>query len=191
MNPTISRLDEQRVLDTFLRLVRIDSPSGQEQALAEHLEPELRQLGLETWRDETGNVLGRRAGRGQGAGQPALLFSAHMDTVQPGCAIQPQLAEGVIRSDGTTILGADDKAGITAILEALRQVEADGLDCRPVEVAFTVQEETGLTGAKQLDKAALRSRQAVVLDSNGPVGTIVNQAPASDSIQVVVYGKAA
>jgi tripeptide aminopeptidase len=189
--PAADERDQERILDAFCRLVRIDSPSGQEGAIAEYLESELRRLGLDTWRDGAGNVLGRLAGRGRGAARPWLLLSAHMDTVQPGCGIQPQVVDGVVRSDGTTILGADDKAGIAAILEALGHVVARGLEHRPLEVVFTVQEETGLSGSKALDMATLRARQAVVLDSNGPVGTIINQAPASDSIEVVVRGKAA
>lgn len=223
MSATRSAIDEQVVLDTFLHLVRIDSPSGQEGAVADFLEPLLRRLGCHTWRDATGNLLGRRdgtpgatssgatssgaiteptppaaAGRAaEGAadagsdGVRPLLLSAHMDTVQPGCGIRPQIADGVIRSDGSTILGADDKAGITAIVEALRAVADASARCRPLELVFTVQEETGLTGAKGLDTASLQARQAVVLDSNGPVGTIVNQAPASDALHAVVSGRAA
>jgi tripeptide aminopeptidase len=184
-------VDEQAVLDTFLRLVRMDSPSGQEQAVADFLEPALRRLGCQTWRDAPGNLLARRPGRGRLAAAAPVLLSAHMDTVQPGTGIRPRVEEGVVRSDGTTILGADDKAGIAAILAALRAAEAAGADCLPVEVAFTVQEEVGLRGAKALDPGALRARQAVVLDSSGPVGTIVNRAPASDHLEVTVIGKAA
>ncbi len=206
MAATWPEIDEQVVLETFLSLVRIDSPSGQEGAVADFLDPLLRRLGCETWRDATGNLLARRSGgdvtssrRGGEvapqtvpgpAGRP-LLLSAHMDTVQPGCGVQPCVCGGVVRSDGSTILGADDKAGITAIVEALRAVADAGLECRPIELAFTVQEETGLTGAKGLDTSSLRARRAVVLDSNGPVGTIINRAPASDAIHAVVSGKAA
>jgi tripeptide aminopeptidase len=114
-----------------------------------------------------------------------------MDTVQPGYGIDPQERDGVIRSNGTTILGADDKAGIAAILEALRLAHQSGQDSRPVDVVFTVEEETGLTGSKALDVSSLQARQAVVLDSNGPVGTIIHRAPAQNSFQVAIAGKAA
>jgi tripeptide aminopeptidase len=191
MTVTTAGVDEATVLRTFLRLIRIDSPSGHEAALADALEPDLRQLGFETWRDAAGNLLGRRPGRGGAAGASPLLLSAHMDTVQPGTGIAPRVEDGVVRTDGTTILGADDKAGITAILEALRVAAAAGEPSRPLEIAFTVEEETGLTGAKGLDLSTLRARQAVVLDSNGPVGTIINRAPASDHIEAVITGKAA
>lgn len=183
------KADESRALATFLDLVKIDSPSGEEAAIGECLVTELRAVGVEAERDSTGNVVGRRAGRGRLAGAPPILLSGHMDTVQPGVGIQPLVEGGVVRTNGSTILGADDKAGLAAILEALRVTQKS--DCRPVEVAFTVQEETGLTGAKGLDLERFAARQAVVLDSNAPVGSIVNQAPAADRLHVVVHGKAA
>jgi tripeptide aminopeptidase len=189
---TPNAVNEQRALDTFLELVQIDSPSGQEAEVADYLLRALGGLGIVAERDRTGNVIARRAGRGHGAGQPPLLLCAHMDTVQqPGTSVRPRIDDGVIRSDGTTILGADDKAGITAVLEALRVVAEQRLASLPLELAFTVQEETGLTGSKQLDMAGLRARRALVLDSNGPVGTIVNRAPAQNSFDVAVHGRAA
>ncbi len=157
--------------------------------MAQRLLTELAALGVEAALDANGNVVGRRAGASTLAGAPPILFSAHMDTVQPGRGVEPVVEDGVVRSSGTTILGADDKAGLAAILEALRVTR--GTDCRPVEIAFTVQEETGLTGAKGLDLTRFAARQAVVLDSNEVVGSIVNQAPAADKLHVVVHGKAA
>ena len=184
-------VDPERVLSTFLELVRIDSPSGHEQAIAERLLTLLQTLGVDAEIDATGNVVGRRAGNGAHADAAPLLFSAHMDTVQPGTGVKPVVEDGFVRSDGSTILGADDKAGITAIVEALRTAHEQALDCVPMEIAFTVQEETGLTGAKGLDFTRIRASLGVVLDSNGPVGTIVNQAPAADKLQAVIHGRAA
>ena len=191
MTTTTAGIAEATVLSTFLALVGIDSPSGQEQAVAAYLEGELQRLGCQTWRDGKGNLLARRPGQGPLAGAHPLLLSAHMDTVQPGVGIKPRVEGGIVRSDGTTILGADDKAGITAILEALRAVHGGDTPVRPLEIALTVEEETGLSGSKALDLSTLQSRQAVVLDSNGAVGIIVNQAPASDHIEATVTGKAA
>jgi tripeptide aminopeptidase len=179
------------VRETFFDLVRTDSPSGEEDAVAAKLLFALARAGLEASRDPAGSVIARRAGWGSGAGLPPLLLSAHMDTVQPGYGIDPQERDGIIHSNGTTILAADDKAGITAILEALRVTHGTGVDCRPVEVAFTVEEETGLAGAKALDLESIAARDAIVLDSTGPVGTIITRAPAQNGFQITVTGKAA
>ena len=113
-------IDNKRLLETFVSLVRIDSPSGQEAAIRKELVGRLEALGLEVQVDETGNVLGRREGEGE-----PLLLSAHMDTV-PGVGIQPQVNDGLVCSDGTTILGADDKSGVAVILEVLEILRANG-----------------------------------------------------------------
>lgn len=106
-----------------------------------------------------------------------ILFSAHLDTVPPGKNIRPVVEQGVIRSAGNTVLGADDKSGVAAIVEALRLIVSQKIPHRPIEVAFTISEEVGLLGAKYLDYTRFQSRQAVVFDNEGDVGTIVNQAP--------------
>jgi tripeptide aminopeptidase len=178
-------IDHARLLQTFLTLVQIDSPSGQETAIAAELRDRLRALDVDTHTDPVGNVVGRWEGNG-----PPLLLSAHMDTVAPGIGIHPVVEDGVVRSDGSTILGGDDKSGIAVILEALTALREQGR--RPsVEIAFTVGEETGLLGAKALDPAWPRSREALVLDSGGPLHAIVYGAPASDKFDVTVHGQAA
>src|SRR5262249_3998914 len=139
MTAAAAGIDAATVLDTFLRLVRIDSPSGDEAALIAALEPELRGPGFETWRDTPGHLLARRPGRGSTAGAAPLIFNAHLDTVEPGRGIKPRIEDGVVRSDGTTILGADDKAGIAAILEGIRAADAaPDAPGRPLEIVFTV-----------------------------------------------------
>ena len=180
----------QFVLDTFLALVRIDSLSGDEGAVAERLRGYLQDAGCQVWSDPVGNLLARRAGQGAGSTLPPLLLSAHMDTVEPGHGIQPRIVDGVVRSDGTTILGADDKAGVAAILTALRQTNGKGSSCCPVEVAFSVQEEVGLIGAKHLDLTQLASKTAIVMDSAGPVGSIVARAPSQDTMTIEITGQA-
>ncbi len=180
----------QFVLDAFLALVRIDSLSGDEGAVAERLRGYLQDAGCQVWSDPVGNLLARRAGQGAGSTLPPLLLSAHMDTVEPGHGIQPRIVDGVVRSDGTTILGADDKAGVAAILTALRQTNGKGSSCCPVEVAFSVQEEVGLIGAKHLDLTQLASKTAIVMDSAGPVGSIVARAPSQDTMTIEITGQA-
>jgi len=179
-------INPDRLTSTFLELVQIDSPSGQEEEIARHLTVELSGLGLQVARDKTGNVIARLAGEG-----PPILLSAHMDTVEPGQGVKPVIANGIITSDGTTILGGDDKSGVAAILEVLRALMEQDLPHPPLEVALTVSEETGLNGAKGLDLNTLRAREGIVLDSGGPIGAIVVSAPSQDNIKATVHGKTA
>lgn len=179
-------INHDRLVSTFLELVQIDSPSGHEEEIARHLTAELSGLGLTVERDTTGNVIGRLAGEG-----PPLLLSAHMDTVEPGRGVKPLITNGTITSDGTTILGGDDKSGVAAILEVLRVLMEQGLPHPPLEVALTVSEETGLNGAKGLDLNTLRAQEGIVLDSGGETGSIVVSAPSQDNIKATVHGKTA
>ncbi|MBL7201907.1 MAG: M20/M25/M40 family metallo-hydrolase [Anaerolineae bacterium] len=178
-------INQERLVRTFLELVYIDSPSGQEARISTELSDRLRALDLEVSVDEIGNVLGRW----EGVGQP-LLLSAHVDTVSPGIGIKPVVADGIIRSDGTTILGADDKSGVAVILEVLAVLHEGGQ--RPaVEVALSVGEEVGLLGAKSMDAGWFRARQALALDSGGPLSQITCAAPTSDKFSATIYGRAA
>lgn len=183
-------INQDRLVSTFLELVQIDSPSGHEEEIAQHLAAELSGLGLTVERDTTGNVIGRLAGEG-----PPILLSAHIDTVKPGRGVKPVINNGIITSDGATILGGDDKSGVAAILEVLRVlVERDLPPTKlapPLEVALTVSEEVGLIGAKGLDLTSLRAKEGIVLDSGGPIGVIVVAAPSQNRIKAVVHGKTA
>jgi tripeptide aminopeptidase len=177
-------IDNERLLNTFVSLVRIDSPSGQEAVIRDELVRRLKALDLEVWVDDTGNILGRLEGEGE-----PLLLSAHMDTV-PGVGIQPVVNDGLVCSDGTTILGADDKSGLAVILEVLETLRANGAS-PAVEVALSVGEEVGLLGVKGMDLDWFRAKQALVLDMGGPINEVVGAAPVSDKFDAIVYGRAA
>ncbi len=179
-------MKKDRLVSCFLELVRIDSPSGQEGDVAAYIRARLAELGIATTADSLGNVHGWV----DGVGEPIIL-NAHMDTVPPCMGIKPILKDGVISSDGTTVLGADDKSGVAAILETLRTLKEEGTKHPPLELVFSVQEETGLTGAKNLDFKVLRAKQALVLDSGGGVGNIITAAPGSNIINASVFGRAA
>ncbi len=189
-------VDAKRIIEEFLELVNIDSVSGKERLVADLLINKLTALGLEVIEDGaggkvgsvTGNIIGKLPGNGRG---PALLLCAHMDTVEPGCGIRPLLEEGVIRSAGDTVLGADDKAGITTILEVLRMIRENQIQHGDLEVVFTIWEEGGLFGAKNLDYHLLQAKNGFVLDSDGAPGTIITRAPSQDRIGAVIKGKAA
>ena len=181
-------INEERLVGTFLDLVRIDSPSGHEEAIGEHLLHILREMTDDVEQDEAGNIIARFSG--DESRQP-LMLNAHMDTVGTDTGITPVIRDGVIYSDGTTILGADDKSGVAVILEVVRTLqEHPDLPHPPVEVVLTVGEERGLLGARALDVRRLRSRRGIVLDSGGPIGTIVVAAPYQDKHRITVIGKA-
>ncbi|WP_373324347.1 M20/M25/M40 family metallo-hydrolase [Tepidiforma flava] len=180
-------ITRDRVVQTFLDLVAIDSPSGDEDRIAAELERRLRALGLQAAQDAAGNVLARL----EGAGEP-LLLSAHMDTVEPGRGIKPRWdGPDIIRSDGTTILGADNKAGCAVILEVLQSLIEDGGSHRPVEVAISRGEEVGLVGAANMDYSRISARVAIVIDSGGPPSSIQGQAPYHYTCDIEVHGRSA
>lgn len=190
-------INTDRLLGRFLDLVRIDSPPRQEGRIANYLEGALRELGFSVVRDgagaevggETGNLIAFKPGAEREA--PCLMLSAHMDTVEATGDLEPLVEDGVVRSRGETILGADDKAGVAAILEAVQCLNESGVACGDLEVVISICEEVGLLGARYLDFNRVRSRLAYVLDSGAPVGAIVVAAPSQDRIEARFHGRAA
>ena len=189
-------MNRDRLIGEFLEMVQISSLSLNEGKFADSLVKKLMALGLEVCKDDagekshgdTGNVIGRLPGDPK---LPTVMFCAHMDTVTPGINIKPVIRDGVIYSDGSTILGGDDKAGIAAILEALRYVKENDIPHGDIEVVFTIAEEGGMYGAKNLDYSKINPAMAFILDSGGEVGGVIVQAPAQMKIQATIHGKAA
>lgn len=190
------RINQDRLVEEFLELVKIDSFAGKEREIADALTKKLLKLSFNVIEDDAGatiqgnagNLIATIAGNDQ---KPTLLFSAHMDRVAPGDGIKPSIENGIIKSDGTTILAADDVAGIVAILEGVRTMQEQKIDHGNIEVVFTIAEEGGLNGAKALKRSQLSADFGYFLDSDGPVGSIVNQAPSHQNIDFTFYGKAA
>lgn len=189
-------VNQKRLIDEFLNLVKIDSVSTNERAIADYLKQVLIQLGLDVREDNAGDSFGNSTGNLIGKLQgdtnyPPILLMAHMDTVSPGTDIKPIIKDGVLYSDGTTILGADNAVGLVSILEALQVVNETGIPHGDIEILFTVSEEIGLKGAKGLDASKLSARLGFCLDGGGVVGTIINEAPAHNLFTFVFKGKAA
>jgi tripeptide aminopeptidase len=178
------------VLELFLELAAIPSPSGAEQAVAERVTTYLRQLGLQPEPDEAGNILARVDATEHGAGTPIFLC-AHMDTVPASGAIEPVVEDGVVRNGANTILGADNKAAVAVLLEAMRVLLAERRPHAGIELLFTVREETGLDGAKAFDHTRLGAHMGFVYDYSGPVGDVVSAAPSGRKIDVVFRGRPA
>lgn len=191
-------INVNRMVEEFLALVQVDSVSGQEREMADLLIEKLALLGLAAIEDGagakigtgTGNLIARLPGNRPGA--PCLLVNAHLDTVKPGLGIRPRIENNVIFSAGDTILGADDKAGLVAILETLRVLlENPDMPRGDVLAVFTVFEEGGLQGSKHIDQELLRADMGLVLDCTGTPGILVIRGPSQDKIKATVIGKAA
>ncbi len=173
------------MIKQFLEMVQIDSESGNEARMMEYLLDAIPNVGGRAELDDYGNLIAHFAERGC-SGCPPVLLSCHADTVKPGIGIEPVIEDGVIRSQGDTILGADDKAGIAEALAALQLAEVRP----PVEFAVSRQEEVGLLGVKNLDFSRLSARRGFLLDSD-TLDTIVIGGPSYFAIDVSITGKAA
>ena len=189
-------INQERLLNTFLDYVRIDSESRSEGAMAKRVAADLEALGCRVWQDEsqadtgseTGNLYASLPGNTEGE---TILFSAHMDTVTPGIGVEPVIEDGVIYSKGDTVLGGDDKSGIVAVVEALRTIVEKDLPHPAVEVVFTVCEEIGLKGSQYMDYSCITARKAAVLDSSGDAGKIITAAPGQYKLKAAVVGRRA
>ena len=190
-------VNEKRLIESFMELVKIDSVSREEKEVADFLVKKLKDLGLEVTVDQagekvksnSGNIIARLKGSVKKA--TPIMFSAHMDTVVPGKKIKPICEGEKIVSSGETILGADDKAAIAALLEALQIIKENNILCGDIEIVFSICEEIGLKGAKNLDISSLNAQMGFVLDAGGQVGKIITTAPSQNSLQIIIYGKSA
>ncbi len=189
-------INQQRLSDGFARVAGINSPPLREGAIARHLAERLQQLGGKVCFDNAAAITGGEVGNlvayfpASGKESEPLLFSVHMDTVEPGGQVEPVLRDGVFYSAGDTVLGADDKAGIAELLEALEVVHEQGIPHGPIEVVVSIAEEVGLVGAKHLDYGLLKSRRGFALDTQG-VEQMVLKAPGANRMKVEITGLAA
>lgn len=183
------------LLDYFLSLVRIDSESKYEKALALKLKADLEKLGFQVQFDkaneETGGEIGNLIAFLPGKPDSApIMLCAHLDTVVPGKGIKPIVKDGCVMSDGTTILGADDKSGIVQIIWAIKELIESKEELPPIEILFTVSEEIGLLGSKNCDYTLLRAKKCYAFDSHN-VGSIMKGAPSQNNLHFVIHGRKA
>ncbi len=189
-------INRQRLTDEFARLAAINSPPLKESAIARYLEERLQRLGGQVCFDNAAATTGGEVGNlianfpGTGKESEPLLFSVHMDTVEPGGQVEPVLRDGVFYSAGNTVLGADDKAGIAELIEALEVTREQGIAHGPIEVVVAIAEEIGLVGAKHLDYGLLKARRGFALDTKG-VDQMVLKAPGANRMKVEITGLAA
>lgn len=190
------QINQTRLLDTFVKLVSIDSPSYAEREMCEELKKRLLALGLSVEEDDTakrsgsncGNLIAKLPGTLE---IPPILFCCHMDTVGPAKGKKAILHEdGTITSAGDTVLGADDLSGVCGILEALQIIREQNLPHGPIEVVFTTCEEVYGNGVQNLDMSKLSAKDAYVFDLTGKTGRAAKKAPTIISFEIHVHGKA-
>ncbi len=190
-------IHRERVFQEFMELVQVDCPTLGERQIGDLLTKRLMELGCTVEEDDAGKKLGGTCGNlialfpGNVKDAPTILLAAHMDCVEPCRGVKPRRDGDRIVSDGTTILGADDKAGVVAILETLRVLKEKNIPHGDVQIVLAVAEEGGVNGSKNLAKDKLRADFGYALDSSGRPGKIIVRAPGNYKINVKVHGKTA
>jgi tripeptide aminopeptidase len=186
-------IEKERMTEHVMDLIRIDSLSKKEKDMALRLQEDMEDLGAECFYDDAGEKLNGNVGnlivKLEGNKSDALPFflSAHMDTVGPGEGIKPRIEDGIMKSDGTTILGSDDKSGVAIIVETIRALKDNSIPHGDIEIAFTICEEIGLLGAKHIDISKFKAKHGIVLDSSTP-DRLVLRCPSAERIEFTVHG---
>ncbi|CAM3989575.1 tripeptidase T [Mesobacillus thioparans] len=190
-------INNERLLNEFLELVQIDSETKHETEIARVLKQKFEDLGVEVFEDDTTAQTGHGAGNlictleGTKEGVDTIYFTSHMDTVVPANGVKPSIKDGYVVTDGTTILGADDKTGLAVMLETIRVLKEQSIPHGTIQFIITVGEESGLVGAKALDSSLVKAKYGYALDSDGKVGNIIVAAPTQAKVSAVIHGKTA
>jgi tripeptide aminopeptidase len=190
-------VNEKRLVQLFVDLVRQNTPPRAEKEASEIGRKVLEELGFVCEYDDAGEKVGGTVGnliafkKGTLPDAPPIFFSAHFDTVEPTPGMEPIFDGDIIKSDGQTILGADDKSGLAPILEAMRILEEQSIPHGDIQLLLTICEEIGLVGAKHLDPTRIKAQFGYVLDAGPPVGSLVYSAPTQDIFEVWIHGKPA
>ena len=190
-------ISQKKLVDTFLDLALIDGASGNERLVADFLKSKLSELGLNVKEDNANKTFNGNAGNviahypGTNKDMLPYFIAAHMDSIAPTKNLKPVFTNGVIRSDGTTILGADDRVGVAVVLETITYIVKNKIETGPIQIILTVGEEIGMFGSKNLTFDMVNSRFGFVFDSSASPGSIIVSAPSSTHFIVKVLGKAA
>ncbi len=190
-------VNKERLLNTFMELLTIRSPSKEEKEISDYVTKELVDLGFEVINDNIGEKIGSNSGniiahlKGIKKGEP-IFFAAHMDTVHLNGEVVPKITgKRIVNSFKDCILGSDDKAAIAAMLESMRCIVENNIEIGELFLVFTICEEIGLQGVKNLDLGLIKAEVGFVFDADGEVGSIITQAPYQDSIDIKFIGKPA
>jgi tripeptide aminopeptidase len=186
-------INQERIKNLLLELVQIDSHSREEREVAERIKKYCEEMGAEVSIDEAGEKVGGNSGnviarfRGTIPGAEPIMMSAHMDTVGPGENVKPIIEGDIIRTDGTTVLGGDDKSGCAVIIETIRCLQEQNIPHTDIEAIFSICEEVGLLGAKHVDMSKIRSKYGIVFDSDDP-GFLFTRGPSANHLEFKIHG---
>jgi tripeptide aminopeptidase len=191
-----SDVERQRLLDEFVALCEIESPSRRERAVADDVRGRLEEMGLAVEEDDTGAETGSDAGnllaRVPGPeGARTILLCAHLDTVPLAGPVEVKREDGLLTNAHEAILGADNKAAVATILGAARRLASTEGSPVGVEILFTTCEELALRGAKAFDRSRLTSEYGFVFDHASPIGELIVAAPTYYRIEANIHGTAA
>ena len=190
-------VNQKRLVDIFLELARVNTPPRSELAASSLARTRLEGLGFDCRYDEAGEKVGGDVGnliafkKGSIPEAPCIFFSAHFDTVEPTPGLEPIIDGDIIKSDGNTIVGADDISGLAPILEAMYLLDENQIPHGDIQLLLTICEEIGLVGATAMDPKDIVAKFGFVLDSGPPVGAYIYSAPTQDTFEVFIHGKAA
>src|SRR5699024_8482366 len=185
------QIDEGKILHPFLKMLAIQSHSQQEASVADFIKEWCRSLDIDVLEDDTQEQTGSNTGnlictiKGTNKDILPIFFTAHMDTIEAQ-QVLPSIENGYVQTDGTTALGADDKAGIIALLEGIEYIIHSNEPYGDIQLIFTVCEEQGLIGARALDMGAIKGVFGYTVDADEPVGTCITHSPAIDIVTITV-----
>jgi tripeptide aminopeptidase len=186
-------INEERIKNLLLELVQIDSVSREEREVAERIKAYCEELGAEVFIDDAGSKVGGNTGNviarfpGTIPTAEPIMMSAHMDTVVPGKNVKPIVEGDIIRTDGSTVLGGDDKSGCSVIIETIRCLQEQSIPHAPIDAVFSICEEVGLLGAKHLDLSKVRAKYGIVFDSDDP-GFLFTKGPSANHFEFQIHG---
>jgi tripeptide aminopeptidase len=186
----------ERLASVFTTLCEIDSPSKQEGRVADYLKSLFTDMGAEVFEDDSAAKTGSDCGNlfvsfpDGGLDRDPVFFNCHMDTVLPATGVKVKREGEIFTSAGETVLGSDDKAGIAALIEAMRTLREQNVPYSPVEFIFTTCEEIGLLGVKALDPSQIKAKIGYALDSSG-INRVIVGAPAANRLTIEIKGLAA
>lgn len=186
-------INQERIKNLLLELIRIDSVSREERDVAQRIKEICEGLGAEVFIDDAGEKVGGNTGNviarfpGTLTSAEPIMMSAHMDTVVPGRGVKPVIEGDIIRTDGSTVLGGDDKSGCAVIIETIRCLQEQNIPHAPIDAVFSICEEVGLLGAKHVDMSKVRAKYGLVFDSDDP-GFLFTKGPSANHFEFRIHG---